>query len=152
MRLTRILYVKKALAALLLTALVGGCGGGQVSTPTGDLNDGERHILGVAQLWSEYKRSNGKREPASAEVLKNWAKQKLKPEQLARMGITDLDKAIISPRDGEPYGFRSAAKDNPMGMGTVIYEKTGVNGNHLVANNMGGVATLTDAELGQLPK
>jgi len=121
-----------------------GCGGSS-STPVGRTRGAdEQHIQAVAMLWSKYK-TDMKKPPASADELKKFAKQ-MKPDQLEKMGVKDVDSAFISPRDKQPYVINTP-KNNPMGLGTVVYEKTGVNGKHMTATNMGSVAEVDAADL-----
>lgn len=138
---------KRLIVAVLLGSLAVGCGGGP---PPANMPIDKQHIMALGMLWSDYKRVN-KKEPASPDELKSWAK-KLKPDELSKLGITDLEKAFISPRDNEPYKFRSPGKDNPMGLGTVLYEAKGVNGKRLTASNMGNASEMTDEEFNEWRK
>lgn len=139
----RIRFVRSLFGALLLVCFAVGCGSGVPSNIT--MPEGKQHILHAANAWTEYKRAN-KKEPASINDLKDWTK-KQKPDLLSRMGITDPDKAFVSPRDNELYGLVSPGKNNPMGLGTVIYETKGIGGVHLTASNMGSSGEMTDEQL-----
>ncbi len=133
---------------LLGTALLGCIAPGCGSKPVGrDLTDGEGHILQAARLWNGFKSEHGGKGPANTDELKNWV-SKLKPEKRTQYGVQDVDKALVSPRDGEPYVVLRPT-GNQMGYGTVLLEKIGVGGKHLSASNMGSVATLSEEEFKQ---
>lgn len=153
---------------LLFSALVVGCAkSGKESAA-----EGQEEIKRVAQLYmSSLKGDKG---PKDVEELKKFARS-LKGDQLKSMGIEDLDKAMISPRDGEPYvlvppSTKSAippgAKMPPTGgrappgggggrppsgpgMGrpsVVVHEKEGKGGKRYIAYSMGGSTALVDDE------
>jgi hypothetical protein len=107
--------------------------------------------------------------PASLDEFKQLAKTAFKGDELKQMGIDDLDKALTSPRDGQPYvlvpgvnvqnsvmpggGFdRSTSKPSTgpkesMEPPVLLYDKKGSGGRHLAAMGMMGVRELTDEEL-----
>jgi hypothetical protein len=137
----------------LVLALAGclavGCG----SHADQKLPDGTTHIMKVSTLYAAYRRANNNKAPASADELKAWA-GKLPKQQLEQMGIDDLDKALISPRDNEPYQLAPPMTKGPaarMGIqGVVAYEKVGVNGKRLMVSGMGSATEVTDEQLKEI--
>src|SRR5205807_8122537 len=111
----------------LLSYLALGCGAAKHEGHA--ISSDEKHILQVVRLWGAYKQELHKA-PSNAEELKAWAKSQ-KPEVLGKLNIEDVDKAFVSPRDSQPYEVIKPPTSNPMGMGTVVLEKTGVKGMHL---------------------
>jgi hypothetical protein len=94
----------------------------------------QQHILKALGLYQEYRRSHNNHPPESMEQLKVWAKT-LKPEDLQRLHIDDLESAFISPRDGQPYGLAPPGPRGRMGMSPVqLYEKVGKEGKHITAS------------------
>jgi hypothetical protein len=119
-------------AGLLALALVAAACSGKVKEKP--LSPEEHNLVKFGRLYLEHRKAQG-RPPASVDQLKAWAKNQSK-EALAKMGIEDLDKVFISPRDNEPYVLVSL----PMGMGPVLaHEKTGSGGKRLVLNSQGSV-------------
>ena len=115
--------------ALLLSA---GCGPSAKPKP---MTPAEQNLSKFFRLYTAYRSSLKGRPNADVEELKKWAQQQPK-EKLAEMGIEDLDKVFISPRDNEPYVLVNL----PMGMGPMAaHEKTGSGGSRLVANTSGEV-------------
>jgi hypothetical protein len=106
------------------------------------------HIMKVAQLYGGYRQAHRK-PPANTKEFTAWAKT-LKPDQLSQFGITDLNEALVSPRDRQPYEIAPVSNER-MGMSrVVIYEKTGVNGKHMTASSMGSSAEMAHDELAKL--
>ena len=62
----------------------------------------EVHILKAAKLWNAYKSGHQGKGPTNASELKTWAKT-LSKQKLTEIGIDDVDAALTSPRDGQPY-------------------------------------------------
>src|SRR5437868_1555907 len=93
---------------LLLSLLLVGCARPAAEQPP---SDAKVHIMKVVSLWGGYRREHKNKAPKNAEELKAWA-LKLKPEAIARYGITDVEEALVSPRDHQPYGVRQ-----PQGQG-----------------------------------
>jgi hypothetical protein len=107
------------------------------------------HIMKVAQLYGGYRQAHNNTPPASTKEFTDWAK-KLKPDQLAKLGIEDLNEALVSPRDGQPYEI-APVSNAPMGMSPVaIYEKVGVNGKHMTASSMGSSGEMAHDDLAKL--
>jgi hypothetical protein len=131
-------------AAVTLGGLPAGCGGQPAGKPA---SEAKVHILKAATLAMQYRGKN-KRYPTSAEELKTWAKA-LKPEELKQIGIDNLDEALTSPRDKQPYQF--AKPKDPRAqqgmMSVLVYEKVGADGQHLTASSMGSFGRATSDEL-----
>ncbi len=106
------------------------------------------HILKLAGLYGLYKTSHGGKAPRTTEEFTKWARS-LPKDRLKNLGIEDLDEALVSPRDHEPYQV-TAGKPNRMGIsGVVIYEKTGVRGRHQVLGTMGNTGEESEEQLRQ---
>lgn len=118
----------------------GGCG----SDPKKVVGDApeEQHIGQIFAVYVDF-RNDHKRPPKGAEELKSHI-QKMSPEQLSRMKITDKTGLFISPRDQQPYVV--VVPKSPLG-GIVIYEKIGVGGKHMAASSTGAFNDLDDKEL-----
>jgi hypothetical protein len=126
---------------LVVGFLVLGCRNKEVK----NLPEAKLHILKMTSLWGQYRATHGK-SPASTEQLTKWARS-LKPDQLAKMGIENLDEALTSPRDHEPYQV-TAGKPNRMGIApVVVYEKTGVKDKHYALSSMGNAGEVSEEAL-----
>jgi hypothetical protein len=128
-----------------LFSLAVGCGG---PSPNVRPEEGQVNILKVASLAQHF-RSKQKRFPENADELKKWA-QTLKPEELQRMGIDNLEEVLMSPRDKQPYQINKPGNDPQAKMGMVsvlVYEKEGRKGKHMTASSRGSFNELTRDEL-----
>ena len=134
------------LAGLAVAICLVGCGGS--SHGPREMPADKVHILKFGTIWQAYRQEKGI--PTSIDQMKTWAKA-LKKERLDQMGIQDVDKAFISPRDNEPYQLAPPQKNNPaakMGIVPLVgYEKTGVGGKRLMVTGMGSATEVTDEEL-----
>jgi len=141
------------LAALGLGALALAAAGCGPSSPRLNSRDeippGEAELRKVVSLYIEYGKGNGNKSPANAEQLKAWA-QKLPKEKLTELGIEDVDKVFISPRDNQP--FVVIPKSGPGPGRLIAHEQTGVKGKRYVAAGQGSVREVTDETFrGMLP-
>jgi hypothetical protein len=137
------------LGALALAAA--GCGPPSPKLHSRDvIPPGEAELKQIASLYLEYTKHNGNKSPATAEQLKAWAKGQPK-DKLTELGIEDVDKVFISPRDNQP--FVVIPKTGP-GPGRVIaYEATGVKGKRYVAAGQGSVREVSEETFrGMLPQ
>jgi hypothetical protein len=132
-----------------LVCLAPGCGRKPSRT---EMPEVEKHILKVPPLYNSYRSAHGGRPPATIDELKAWAK-KLPKERLQKLGIEDVEQALTSPRDNQPYVLVDPAvvKKAPMGMArVVVHEKEGVDGKRMTASLMGGGAQeMTEEEMQQ---
>jgi hypothetical protein len=129
-------------ALLVAVSLVLGCGKREKK----NLPEGQLHILKMTSLWGQYRTTHGNKLAASTDQLTKWA-HSLKPDQLSKMGIENLDEALVSPRDHEPYQV-TAGKPNRMGIApVVVYEKVGVNGKHFALSSMGNAGEVSEEAL-----
>jgi hypothetical protein len=119
--------------------LTAGCGSsGKVETTKEEI-----HIRQIGMLAGQYKNKH-KRLPQTVEELKKWA-QTLKPEDLQKLGIDNLESAFISPRDGQPYAIATSSNPMQAKMGiqeVLFYEKEGVKGKHLTVSSMGSTSEM----------
>ena len=95
----------------------------------------DAEIKQFAALYERYKQKRGKAAD-SIDELKEWAK-KLPKSETDILGVEDVDRAFVSPRDGQPYVIvptRGAGRGGKGGPATrvIAYEKTGVNGKRFV--------------------
>jgi hypothetical protein len=101
----------------------------------------------VMTLYTSYKQAHHGKPPLNTEQFTNWVRS-LKPDELAKMNIPNLDEILISPRDHEPYQVTPGKPSGPMHIApVVIYEKTGVNGKHFVVGTMGNSGEISDETL-----
>ena len=143
--ITVVFILVSAVALLPLGGCSKGGGGEDPGSPQ------SQHIMQAAGLVGAYKDAHKGQVPSSPEALKTWA-QKLPKADLEKRNITDLDDALVSPRDKEPYQIAPAPK-GMRAMGpprVVVYEKTGVRGKHKVASGMGTVEELDTAVLNSM--
>src|SRR5437899_6185302 len=82
----------------LFTVCLSGCGSKEIKP----LHEEQIHIMKIASLWGSYRKAHGDKTPANTKEFTDWAK-KLKADELSKMGISDLNEALVSPRDGQPY-------------------------------------------------
>src|SRR5438552_18697318 len=102
---------------LVVGCLVSGCGTKEIPPLPAE----QVHILKLSNLLAEYRRTHSNALPKDAAALKTWASS-LKPEQLTKMGVSNLDDALVSPRDHEPYQI-TPGKPNRMGIIPVIADE-----------------------------
>jgi hypothetical protein len=122
----------------LILCLLLGCNRGPTKT---DLPPEEKHILKLAALYSDFRGKNG-RQPKTIDELKAFAK-KVSREDLQQRGLDDVEQAFISPRDNQPDKLvppQPPKRGGPPMPLVILYEKTGVDGKHMVASGRGGGA------------
>jgi hypothetical protein len=104
------------------------------------------------KFWSlktAYATANKGKQPSNTEELKAWAKN-LTAQELAKMGIDNLDGVLVSPRDKEEYQIAPPPQGRQMGPPrVVVYEKTGVNGKRIVAGGTGEVYEMDEEKFNQ---
>jgi hypothetical protein len=106
---------------------------------------GEAHFMKVMNLYKAYQADNKQRSPNNNEELKAWAK-KQKKDKLAELGIEDVDKALISPRDNMPYVIRPVPPERSLPNTVIAHEQTGKDGKKMVLDAMGRVTIPADEE------
>jgi hypothetical protein len=138
-------------ALAVLAGVAVGCGPKKLNLePTQD----REHISRAFRVFSEYRKANHNKNPKNAEELKTWAKKNLTSEHLQGMGIENLDEALTSLRDGQPYQvvpplpLSQGQPANMQGaMQTVLYEKVGAEGKHWTITGMGQANEMGDEQL-----
>jgi hypothetical protein len=138
-------------ALAVLAGVAVGCGPKKLNLePTKD----REQISRALRVFNEYRNANNKKNPKNAEELKSWAKKNLTGKQLQDLGIENLDEALTSLRDGQPYQVVPTlplSPGQPAGMQgvmqTVLYEKVGVEGKHMTISGMGNVTEMDDEQL-----
>ncbi|HZU38521.1 MAG TPA: hypothetical protein VFA18_21530, partial [Gemmataceae bacterium] len=95
-----------------------GCAG----PPPHERNAEVEHLGRVGKLCMEYRRTHHQQTPRTLDDLKQWAKG-LKKDELTKLGVDNIDEALVSTRDHQPYVIVPL----PMrGMGPVLaHEKVG---------------------------
>jgi hypothetical protein len=116
-----------------------GCGEKQARM---DLTPEEQHILQFMRLYSYYRNAHSGKVPASPKEIKDWVNG-LKENERKQIPIEDLDKAFISPRDGQPYDLAPPPPPQMRGMSkVVVFEHNGVAGEKLAVGSLGNVSRL----------
>jgi hypothetical protein len=145
------LRVKRCIAGVVLgfgLSIVAGCSGGSGEPESVEKFTADRPIVKALQLYGSFKSAHG-RAPNNIDELKAFAK-KLPKDRLQTMGITDVDAALTSPRDNQPYVIAQVPRDTPGGMPRVaIYEKVGQDGKRWTASGMGSFQEMDETTLRQ---
>ena len=147
-------------AIVLLT--IAGCGSG---TPPPSPPTPETTIAVLGRLYGGYASQHDGVGPADEAVFRSFL-ESLPAAQRKGMGVEDVAKALVSPRDGQPYVIlggidtREAVDATPQaggvqpgapqqsglqGQPVVIHEQTGQDGRRLVATGFGTSAELDAA-------
>src|SRR5262249_34961094 len=115
-----------------VTALAAGCGDSPKARPR---SPDEDHIARFYSLYAGCRSSMKGKSPSNTDQVRDCAKNQPK-DKLAHLGVDDVEKACISPRDNQPY----VVIELVMGMGPIVaHEKEGVGGRRLVVNSQGSV-------------
>ena len=105
---------------------------------------GHLRIQKLSSLCQQFAVSQRK-PPATIDELKAWAK-KLPKEKLDAMGIDNVDEAVVSPRDQQPYVL---VRGGPQMM-IQAHEKIGAGGKRYVLYSTGSVFEMGDDAFKQL--
>jgi hypothetical protein len=150
--------VRAAVCGLVGCILFGltGCGG-----KGGELSDAEKNLQALAVLWGRYISAHRGQSPPSEAEFKKFIRSTGQAD-LKGLGFdpNDLDRLFTSPRDNQPYGLAYKVPGTVPGpdgsMPMVIWEKTGVKGKRMVANSLGKIEEIDEAEFAnrssRLPK
>lgn len=102
----------------------------------------------LARIFGDYAAANGKGPASEAEFKQHL--ESLGKERLEAMGLADLEKALVSPRDQQPYlvnyAWQPPPPMEPTKAAYVIAEKTGKDGKKLVGFATGTVKEMLDSE------
>ena len=112
----------------------------KIYTKTGD--DGSTGLLGGSRVRKSDARIDCY---GTIDELKAWAK-KLPKEKLDAMGIDNVDEAVVSPRDQQPYVL---VRGGPQMM-IQAHEKIGAGGKRYVLYSTGSVFEMGDDAFKQL--
>jgi hypothetical protein len=115
----RFAIVAPSLGAALFCAAVG-CGGGGGDRPT---TDAEKNLAALGSAIAAYT-SKMARPPSDLAQVKSWLKS-VGAKKLQDLGITDVEKIFVSPRDNQAYLY---AKPVELQSPIYAYEATGVDG------------------------
>lgn len=146
---------------VILLLLVGiqtlGCSGCQQSTTDRTADNKELQQLG--NQFMEFYRARSKT-PADEAELKEFIAANMTDVKREILGITDVNKLFISPRDGKPFVVRygatlteaaPGAAEEPLITGAVIaYEADGKGGYRHVISSMGDLTELKFDDLVKL--
>jgi hypothetical protein len=141
------------LGLALILPWAGGCGAdiGQRSAEAQQTFDQmSAHLRQLGSLYNDYALKQG-RPPTQAADLQAWAK-KLRKTDLEKMGIEDLEKAFVSPRDKQPYVIRPAGMRGRKGSGgqpegaVMVHERTGADGKRFVLLVRGNVVEMGEEQ------
>jgi hypothetical protein len=133
------------LGALVLCALLSGCGAGHRESE-------ERQRSNLKPLAVFYGRFIGQHRgqpPASEKEFKDFIRS-LGTKQLVGFDVSDVESLFISSRDQQPYVVlygRSA----PAGKARIVaYEREGAGGTRFVANDLGDVQEVDEAQFKEM--
>ena len=128
--------------------LVVGCGEG----PPPAASTAESSISALARLYGEYASRHQDVGPPDEAAFRGFIAS-LPEEQRRALGLSDLDQALISPRDGQPFEIRYGLSPRQMldGRGLrnqaiVIHERQGVAGRRWIATGTGITVEVSEEE------
>jgi hypothetical protein len=137
--MSRITFAALALGAAC--AALPGCGGGNTVPPAVD------HLRHLARYYGMYQSRHQGRTPPDEKEFKDFIR-KVDPG-------AKVEEIFTSPRDHEAYVVRYkqqklAPPDPTKGAAIIAYEKTGVDGKHMVARSTTEVDEIDAAKLKEL--
>ena len=123
-----------------------GCGGG-----AGKLPENDAHLKALAIVYGKYMQTHRGVGPTDEAEFKKFIKSFNAGDLEGwRIDANDLDKTFTSPRDKQPYGVayktRGGVPGGPGGSQMVAWEHTGSGGKRVVADTLGKVEEIDDAE------
>lgn len=136
----------------LLLALLPGCG-----TPPAAGANANNELKQLSGQYMDFFRAQGKT-PADEKEFKEFISANMTDVKRKLLGITDIDKLFVSPRDGKPFVVRYGAKvsNGPPTSGgalngdVVAYEAVGSGGFRHVASSLGQLAEMSLEDLKKL--
>ncbi len=137
-----LLAVGLCLGAVIACLVPLGCGGTQTATEEQE----KSNLKPLAILYGKFLPPHRGQPPANEDELKQFIKS-LSKEELDSLGVTDVDSLFVSSRDGKPYKIVYGGAKTPE---IVAYEQEGVEGKRFVADNLGGVRSVDEAEFKKL--
>lgn len=138
------------LGASLIVGFVSGCGGGASNPNLKELTPTEKNLKAIASLYNQHQQRTG-RPPQSLDELKAAARS-LSADERKRMGIEDIEKTFVSPRDKQPFVLVVPPKTGFGGPGymmvpLIVYEKNGEGGMHYVVTPNGSIEEISSEAL-----
>jgi hypothetical protein len=121
-----------------------GCGGGGDLQPR-EPSDAERNLARFGLLYFDY-RATQRAAPATLDQLTSYAKN-LDKAKLAKMKITDVAQAFVSPRDNQRYELAPGPRT-----AIVAYEGSGEKGKRYVLTGNGAVVEMEEEAIQELCK
>lgn len=130
--------------AVAVSGALVGCGGeGARERP-----EGEAPLKQFAVLYGHYLASHRGKPPRDAAQLKAFAKT----VDVKKFGVEDLERAFVSPRDGQPYVVvaQTAGVPDPSRPAVIAHEQTGKGGRRFVAFSTTAVEEVDDTRFAEL--
>jgi hypothetical protein len=117
----------------------------------GQLPDNEAHLKALAILYGRYVSAHRGMGPTDEVDLKKFIQSFPSGDlESLRVDPNDLDKTFTSPRDKQPYGVayktRGGSPGGPGGGPMVAWEQTGSGGKRVVADSLGKIEEIDEAE------
>lgn len=131
------------LTGAILWALLALPGCGKRPDPTIQAID-RSNLRSMMKLYTRYIAQNRGQRPASEEEFKAFVNQ-IPQDDLAKMGIRDVQSVFVSERDNKPYVLRLGQPGGPPSMGPVAYEQEGKDGKRFVALATGRIEEVDEA-------
>lgn len=136
----RFLYrLSQLTSAVLITIVLVGCGGD--APVVSEEQDGGMRALAMG--YGQYIAQNRGRPPKNEERFRKYLEQNMMI--LENFGVESIDDLFVSPRDNEPYEIIYGKRAK-----IVAYEKVGVDGKRMVADDLGIVKEVDEAEFAEL--
>ena len=122
-----------------------GCGG---SEGPHERPEGEAPLKQFTVLYGHYLANNRGKPPKDVAQLKAFAKT----VDVKKFGVDDLERAFVSPRDGQPYvlATQAAGVPDPSRPGVIAYEQTGKGGRRFIAFSTTAVEEVDAARFAEL--
>ena len=130
-----------AVCLLLATLSVLSVGCSEAAPEVSKEQDGSMRALAMA--YGQYVSQNRGRPPKDEKRLRTFVEDK--QHILDTFGVETIDAMFVSPRDNEPYVVNYGKKAR-----VVAYEKVGVDGKRMIAEDLGVVREVDEAEFSEL--
>ena len=135
-----------AILGLVAQSLLLGCENGNSFSATESSN-----LKPLAVMYGRFISSNKGRGPMNEQELKAFIKTRPK-EELANLGVNDIDSLFVSSRDKKPYKLKFDAKTPVPGQSSNIFawEQEGLGGKRYVAGSLGEILEVDQEKFREL--